>query len=112
MRCRAGLATILLTPLVTSINLPTAVGASGSVYGILVAFGMLFPNREIFIYFLFPIKAKYFVIIYIAIELFSVTSNSGVAHFAHLGGGLLDLFTCLSPAITWMTFSGSIKNPS
>jgi membrane associated rhomboid family serine protease len=84
----AGLATILITPLFTSVNLPT-VGASGSVYGILVAFGMLFPNREIFLYFLFPIKAKYFVIIYMAIELFSVGSNTGVAHVAHLGGGLI-----------------------
>lgn len=84
----AGLSTILLTPLFTSLQLPT-VGASGSVYGILVAFGMLFPNREIFLYFLFPIKAKYFVIIYMAIELFSVGSNTGVAHLAHLGGGLI-----------------------
>lgn len=84
----AGLATILVTPLFTNQLLPT-VGASGSVYGILVAFGMLFPNREIFLYFLFPIKAKYFVIIYMLIELFSVGSNTGVAHAAHLGGGLV-----------------------
>ncbi len=84
----AGLATILLTPLFSGLNLPT-VGASGSVYGILVAFGMLFPNREIYLYFLLPIKAKYFVIIYMAIELFSVGSNTGVAHLAHLGGALV-----------------------
>lgn len=84
----AGLANILLTPLFTGLQLPT-VGASGSVYGILVAFGMLFPNREIMLYFLFPIKAKYFVIIYMVIELLSVGSNTGVAHFAHLGGGLI-----------------------
>jgi len=84
----AGLSTILLTPLFTSLNLPT-VGASGSVYGILVAFGMLFPNREIYFYFFLPIKAKYFVIIYMAIELLSVGSNTGVAHLAHLGGGLV-----------------------
>lgn len=84
----AGFATIFLTPLFTGSNLPT-VGASGSVYGILVAFGMLFPNREIFLYFLFPIKAKYFVIIYMVIELLSVGSNTGVAHLAHLGGGLI-----------------------
>lgn len=84
----AGLSTILLTPIFTSLNLPT-VGASGSVYGILVAFGMLFPNREIYFYFFLPIKAKYFVIIYMAIELLSVGSNTGVAHLAHLGGGLV-----------------------
>lgn len=84
----AGLATILITPLFTNLIAPT-IGASGSVYGILVAFGMLFPNREIFVYFLFPIKAKYFVIIYMGIELLSVGSNTGVAHLAHLGGGLV-----------------------
>jgi membrane associated rhomboid family serine protease len=84
----AGLANILIAPLFTKMLLPT-VGASGSIYGVLVAFGMLFPNREIFLYFLFPIKAKYFVIIYMLIELFSVGNNSGIAHAAHLGGGLV-----------------------
>ena len=70
------------------LNTPT-VGASGAVFGLLLAFGMMFPNSEIYIYFLFPIKAKYFVIIYGLIELFSGVSNrpgDNVAHFAHLGG--------------------------
>ena len=66
------------------------VGASGAVYGILLAFGMLFPNQPMFIFPLpFPIKAKYFVIGYAVIELYSGLANSGadnVAHFAHLGG--------------------------
>jgi membrane associated rhomboid family serine protease len=68
-------------------SIPT-VGASGAVFGILLAFGMLFPNTLIFIYFLFPIKAKWFVIAYGAIELFSgfARTNDGIAHFAHLGG--------------------------
>lgn len=68
------------------------IGASGAVYGILLAFGMMFPNQ--YIYLLIPpipIKAKYFVIFYGAIELFSGIGNlnSGVAHFAHLGGMLI-----------------------
>ena len=84
----AGLANLLIAPLFTEISLPT-VGASGSVYGILVAFGLMFPDRPIFVYFLFPIKAKYFVLIYIGIELLSVGSNTGIAHVAHLGGGLV-----------------------
>ncbi len=68
--------------------IPT-IGASGAVYGILLAFGMLFPNQMIYLYFFFPIKAKYFVIIMFAIELFSgLNPNSQVAHFAHLGGML------------------------
>lgn len=68
------------------------IGASGAVYGILLAFGMMFPNQ--YIYLLIPpipIKAKYFVIFYGALELVSGLSgvNSGVAHFAHLGGMLI-----------------------
>jgi len=70
------------------VSTPT-IGASGAVYGILLAFGMMFPNMLVFIYFLFPIKAKWIVILYGAIELFSGISNNpddNVAHFAHLGG--------------------------
>lgn len=67
------------------------VGASGAIFGLLFAFGYLFPNLMIYIYFLFPIKAKYFVAVYAIIELFSGFRNSptdNVAHFAHLGGML------------------------
>ena len=71
------------------------VGASGAVYGILIAFGMLFPNTLLYIYFLLPIKAKYLVIILIAIELYLGFVNNptdNVAHFAHLGGALFGFF--------------------
>jgi membrane associated rhomboid family serine protease len=77
----------------STIDVPT-VGASGAVFGVLLAFGMLFPNMMLYIYFLFPIKAKYFVFLYAAFELYagyqSVTGNSvtNIAHFAHLGGML------------------------
>ncbi|MBR6828235.1 MAG: rhomboid family intramembrane serine protease [Prevotella sp.] len=67
------------------------IGASGAVYAILLAFGMIFPNERIFIFPLpIPIKAKWFVCGYAAIELFSAISSSGdgVAHMAHLGGML------------------------
>jgi membrane associated rhomboid family serine protease len=72
------------------ITTPT-VGASGAVFGILLAFGMLFPNTLLYIYFAIPIKAKYFVMLYGALELFLGLSNNpadNVAHFAHLGGML------------------------
>ncbi len=82
-----GLANLLIAPMFTSVG-PT-VGASGAVYGVLLAFGMMFPDRPIYIYFLLPIKAKYFVVMYMAIEIFSVGSMDGVAHFAHLGGALV-----------------------
>lgn len=67
------------------------IGASGAVYAILLAFGMTFPDERIFIFpFPVPIKAKWFVMIYAAIELFSAvhSAGDGVAHMAHLGGML------------------------
>jgi len=66
------------------------IGASGAVYGILLAFGMIFPNERLFIIPIpFPIKAKWLIIGYIFIELFSAMGQSdGVAHMAHLGGML------------------------
>ncbi len=70
-------------------NAPVAIGASGAVFGLLLGFGMLFPNNIIYIYFALPIKAKYFVIIYGLIELFSGIAQvpgDNVAHFAHIGG--------------------------
>ena len=72
-------------------NAHTVVGASGAVYGILLAFGMMFPNQIIYLYFAIPIKAKWFVMIFGALELYSGISNNpgdNVAHFAHLGGML------------------------
>lgn len=68
------------------------VGASGAVFGILFAFGYLFPNTLLYIYFLVPVKAKYVVAVYALFELFSGIRNSAgdnVAHFAHLGGMLV-----------------------
>lgn len=73
------------------LNAPVVVGASGAVFGILLAFGMLFPNTLLYIYFAIPIKAKYFVILYGALSLYlGIANNPGdnVAHFAHLGGML------------------------
>ncbi|MDR0863789.1 MAG: rhomboid family intramembrane serine protease [Candidatus Symbiothrix sp.] len=78
---------------------PITIGASGAIFGLLLAFGMLFPNAPIFFMFIpIPIKAKYFVIGYGVIEFFFGISNrtgDNVAHFAHLGGmlfGLLMIF--------------------
>lgn len=83
-----------LTKLYMLFNVP-AVGASGAIYGILVAFGMSFPNSKLALIFLpVPIAAKYFIPILIGIDLFSgVTGFSifggAVAHFAHVGGALV-----------------------
>ena len=73
------------------LNQHVVVGASGAVFGLLLAFGMMFPNSLIYVYFAIPVKAKYFVIIYGALELYSGFANNpgdNVAHFAHLGGML------------------------
>ena len=79
----------------TYLNLWTTVGASGAIYGILLAFGMLYPEERIFIFPLpVPIKAKWFVVGYAAIELFMAfsTTGDGVAHLAHLGGMVFGFF--------------------
>jgi membrane associated rhomboid family serine protease len=75
-------------------NIPT-IGASGAVYGVLLAFGMLFPNTQLMLLFPpIPIKAKWVVIIYGALELFLGITQPGsdVAHFAHLGGMIFGFF--------------------
>jgi len=87
-------------------DVPT-IGASGAVYGILLAFGMMFPNMLVYIYFLFPVKAKWIVILYGALELFSGFSNNpndNVAHFAHLGGMVFGFFLILF----WRKKSGNL----
>lgn len=78
------------------LNLMNTVGASGAIYGLLLAFGMMFPNSMIYLYFFVPIKAKWFVIGYAVIELVSGFIGGGnVAHFAHLGGMLFGLILIL-----------------
>ena len=89
-------------------DVPT-IGASGAVYGILLAFGMMFPNMLVFIYFLFPIKAKWIVLLYGAIELFSGISRNpsdNVAHFAHLGGMIFGFFLI----VYWKKKTGSFSS--
>lgn len=77
-------------------NVPT-VGASGAIFGLLLAYGMTFPNRTVMLLIPpIPMKAKYFVMIYAAIELyFGFSSRGDIAHFAHLGGMLGGLLLIL-----------------
>jgi len=73
------------------------VGASGAVFGILLAFGWFFPHQKIYLYFMIPIPARIFVILYGVFELFFgvARANDGIAHFAHLGGMLFGLILIL-----------------
>lgn len=89
----------VVIPMTQYLNLWTTVGASGAIYGILMAFAMTFPNERMFVIPIpFPIKAKYFVLIFGAIELLSGLSprmGDNVAHFAHLGGMVFGLLLIL-----------------
>jgi len=83
----AGLAQLFISPLFS----PPAItiGASGAIFGVMIAFGMLFPDRYIFLYFLIPIKAKYLIGFLFVLELFWIgDAGSNVAHLAHLGGAI------------------------
>ena len=83
----AGICDVLVNALLGNWYTST-IGASGAIYGLLLAFGVLYPDTTILFSFLFPIKAKYFVMIYGGIELLAAlgTRNSGVSNVAHLGG--------------------------
>lgn len=85
----AGVCTVCLTP---SLTIPT-IGASGAVFGILLAYALHFPNRIVYFNFLFPIKIKYLVLIYgILTFWFSLSgTGGGIAHIAHLGGMIFGL---------------------
>jgi membrane associated rhomboid family serine protease len=105
----AGIAQLVFPVLFNEALAPT-IGASGAVFGVLVAFGMLLPDRYIYIYFLIPVKAKYFVIFYIVIEFFSLPSGGDVAHLAHLGGALAGFIFVLfnrKPSYSSNAFYGS-----
>lgn len=90
----AGMLQLLGAPLLSD-SLGYTIGASGAVYGIMIAFAMYFPDRYIMFYFLIPVKAKYLITFLIVIEFISVREASIVAHLAHVGGALTALIFIL-----------------
>jgi len=78
----------ILNTLFVPTQVAPSIGASAGIYGVLLAYGLIYPNRIVYFYFLFPIKMKHFVLIIGAIEFYSsiAASHSGIAHLAHLGG--------------------------
>lgn len=85
----AGVLSVLADP---GSGIPT-IGASGAIYGILLAYGLIFPERHVYLYFLFPVKVKYFVGVLGVITFMMALSDQGsaVSHIAHLGGMLVGL---------------------
>jgi membrane associated rhomboid family serine protease len=82
----AGVCDVLLSAAIGNWHTST-IGASGAIYGLLLAFGVCYPEQIVLMLFLFPLKAKYMVMIYAAIELWMSTGvNTGVSNIAHLGG--------------------------
>ena len=94
-----------IIPMGEFLNQLNTVGASGAVYAILLAFGMMFPDSEMYVFPIpFPVKAKFFVLGYAALELLlGIGGHDGVAHFAHLGGMLFGIFLI----IYWRKHNGS-----
>jgi membrane associated rhomboid family serine protease len=105
----------LVLPALFDEPLGPTIGASGAIFGVLVAFGMLFPDRYIFLYFLIPIKAKYFIVLSIILEFYSIPSGGNVAHIAHLGGALAGFILVLiykRPTVYKDPFASSSKGNS
>ena len=102
----AGIAQVVVNP---SSVIPV-IGASGAIYGLLLAYGVTFPNAVIYLYFLLPIKAKYFVLIFGVIEFLATITPRGdaVAHLAHLGGMVFGLVYLKHRALT-QVFARSLK---
>ena len=92
----AGLFQLLISPLISPGAVGATLGASGAVYGVMIAFAMFFPDRYIYLYFLIPIKAKYLIAFLIIFEFMSVGDQSIVAHLAHIGGAITALIFILA----------------
>jgi rhomboid family protein len=83
----AGIFQLLFAPMLSN-QLAFTIGASGAVFGVMIAFAMFFPERQIYVYFLFPVKAKYLIAFLVLIEFMAVGNMDVVAHLAHIGGAI------------------------
>ena len=108
----AGLCHLFISPLFGEIAAPT-IGASGAIFGVMIAFAMIFPNRYIFLYFFIPIKAKYLITIFVIMEFMFVDSaGSNIAHLAHLGGALTGFIFLLLDKNTNIAIKNVFKRSS
>lgn len=105
----AGLCVVFANLFFGSLDTRT-IGASGAIYGLIIAYGVLFPDATILFMFLFPMKAKYFVMIIGAITFMSSMAGSadGVSHFAHLGGMVVGFFYLRSQLMSRRTRTSGV----
>lgn len=108
----AGLTILIINTYLGGVNYITpTIGASGAVFGLLLAFGMLFPDAEILIFFLIPMRAKFLVILYGGLELYSLIASGGqspISHTGHLGGILFGIIFFLIIRKRGITFKSKI----
>ncbi|MBV6445277.1 MAG: Rhomboid protease GlpG [Ignavibacteriaceae bacterium] len=99
----------LLTPYLGMGDSPT-VGASGAIYGVMIAFALFNPDRSIYIYFLFPVKAKYLIAFLVIMDLMMVNNAaSNVAHLAHIGGAITGFLFLFFDKETWFPFKDKLR---
>ena len=103
----AGLSGAILTLIVHSGQTAVTIGASAAIFGLLVAYWFMFPNRMLYVYFLFPVKVKY--AIPVLLLLVFLTGGSNVAHMAHLGGAIFG-FLYIKGDWRWLRLGKAIKN--
>lgn len=105
----AGLFQLFITPILGA-SLAVTIGASGSIFGVLIAYAMFFPDNLIFLYFLIPVKAKYLIGFLVVIEFFAVDSaSSDVAHLAHLGGAFFAFLYIMFDKSSHVSLKGVFK---
>jgi membrane associated rhomboid family serine protease len=108
----AGICHLFISPLIGGGNAPT-IGASGAIYGVMIAFALMFPNRYIFLYFFIPVKAKYLITFLIVMEFMLIDSaGSSVAHLAHLGGALTGFIFILLDKSIYVEFKSLFRRSS
>jgi membrane associated rhomboid family serine protease len=106
----AGLFHLFLSPLLGTGIAPT-IGASGAIFGVMIAFALMYPDRYIFLYFFIPIKAKYLIVFLIALEFLMVDNGgSGVAHLAHLGGAIVGFIYIMFDKSIYISIKSSLRS--
>ena len=105
----AGLSQLFIAPMFS--NPAPTIGASGAIFGVMIAFALIFPDRYIFLWFLLPIKAKYLIGFLFVLEIFWIgNAGSDVAHLAHLGGAVAGFIYIMFDKTTYVSLKSYFRN--